>query len=328
MSIETLQPSSELAQSIKLWTPNIIGAFTFFLGFPSGITLASINWFKLKMKSKAFVNILMGIVGVVIIYLIPEDFTRSTALLINLSFVAYIRYQMKADIAKTTEVEVQYAHWFNGFLTSFIGWGIAIAVAVTIFFLQSLIPSTASYYFAKGSSYFDKGDYKNSVANYNKAIELDPNDFVSYNNRGLSYIGLGDYDQGISDCNKAIELNPNYANAYINRGIGYGFKGDYDQAISDFNKAIALDPNDSYSFYNRALTYNNLGNYEYALADYDKAIELNPKYIEAYVNRGLLHESLGHISDATKDFEKILEISTDPDLQQQVENELMKLQEQ
>ena len=96
--IEDLQPSPEPIPTIKLWSPNTIGAFTFFLGFPSGITLASINWFKMGMKWKAFANILIGIVGIVAIYLIPENLTRSAALLINLGFVAYIRYRWKRTL--------------------------------------------------------------------------------------------------------------------------------------------------------------------------------------------------------------------------------------
>jgi hypothetical protein len=41
-----------------LWTPNTIGILTFFTGFPTRITLASINWFKMGMKGKAFAHIL------------------------------------------------------------------------------------------------------------------------------------------------------------------------------------------------------------------------------------------------------------------------------
>ena len=118
MTVETLQLGIEPTRTIKLWTPNTIGAFTLFLGFPSGISLASINWFKLRMKWKAFVNILLGIIGIVIISLIPENLTRPVALLINLGFVAYIRYQMESDIDLLTDYKVESAHWVSGFFLS------------------------------------------------------------------------------------------------------------------------------------------------------------------------------------------------------------------
>ena len=42
-----------------------------------------------------------------------------------------------------------------------------------------------------------------------KAIELNPNDAKAYYNRGLAKSDLQDYKGAIADFNKAIELNPN-----------------------------------------------------------------------------------------------------------------------
>ena len=203
MSIETLQPSLEPTRTIKLWSPNTIGTLTFFTGFPSGITLASINWFKMGMKWKAFANILIGMVGILIIYLIPENLTRSVALLINLGFVAYIRYQMESDIGLVTDdYNVEKAHWFSGLLYSLLGWAPIIVVIAIVSFLQPLIPGTAAYHYAQGNYYSDNGDDIKAIANYNRAVELDPKDIYSYNNRGLSYINLGKYESAIADFSK------------------------------------------------------------------------------------------------------------------------------
>ena len=39
----------------------------------------------------------------------------------------------------------------------------------------------------------------------------------------------------IADYTKAIKLNPNYADAYYNRGVAKSNLQDYDGAIADFN---------------------------------------------------------------------------------------------
>ncbi|WP_241392517.1 tetratricopeptide repeat protein [Brachyspira hyodysenteriae] len=44
-----------------------------------------------------------------------------------------------------------------------------------------------------------------------KAIELNPNDFMAYNNRGNAKDNLGLYKEAIEDYNKATELNPDYS---------------------------------------------------------------------------------------------------------------------
>ena len=50
-----------------------------------------------------------------------------------------------------------------------------------------------------------KGDYDRAIADYNKALELDPKDATAYNNRGYAYRQKGDYDKAIADYDKALE---------------------------------------------------------------------------------------------------------------------------
>lgn len=363
MSIETLQPSLEPTRTIKLWSPNTIGALTFFTGFPSGITLASINWFKMGMKWKAFANILIGMVGILIIYLIPENLTRSVALLINLGFVAYIRYQMEADIDLVTDdFKVEKAFWFSGLLYSLLGWGIIIVIAASMFILEPLMPGTSSYYYNRGNSYLDKEDYKNAIASYNKAIELDLKDSYSYTNRGYAYVELGELDLAFADYNEAIELNPEDYFAYNNRGLIFQSRSDYDRAIEDFTIAIQIDPETILAYRNRGITYRMKGEYGNAISDFTNVIRIDPNNIEAYFERGYVymmindyngaipnyskinqidpsnalayylrgvaHEGIGKTNEAKNDFNIAHELTADPVLKQKIEYELQKLNEQ
>lgn len=362
MSIETLQPSLEPTRTIKLWSPNTIGTLTFFTGFPTGITLASINWFKLGMIWKAFANILMGMIGILAIFLLPENLTRSIALVINLGFVAYIRYQMEADIDSLTDYKVDNAHWFSGVLTGAAGWAITIIVLFFINFLQPLIPGTAPYYYNLGNSYLDKGDYKNAIASYNKAIELDPTNSYSYTNRGYAYVELGelnlafadyieaielnpddyfaynnrglifqsrsDYDRAIEDFTMAIQINPETILAYRNRGITYRMKREYGNAISDFTNVIRMDPNNIEAYFERGYVYMMINDYNGAIPNYSKINQIDPSNALAYYLRGVAHEGIGQTNEAINDFNLAHELTADPVLKQKIENELQKLNEQ
>ena len=73
----------------------------------------------------------------------------------------------------------------------------------------------------------------------------------NYNKRGLAREAKGDHDGAIADYNRAIELNPKYAGAYNNRGLAKQArglasclateaKGDLDGAIADYDRAIEL----------------------------------------------------------------------------------------
>jgi hypothetical protein len=44
----------------------------------------------------------------------------------------------------------------------------------------------------------------------------------------------------MADFDRAIDLDPSFAEAYANRGIGHIHFGDYDRACKDFQKACDL----------------------------------------------------------------------------------------
>ncbi len=130
----------------------------------------------------------------------------------------------------------------------------------------------------------------------------------AYINRGITYRKKGQYDRAIADYDKAIKLNPKLAMAYNNRGTVYGNKGQYDRAIADFDKAIKLNPNYAAAYVNRGEAYRRKGQFTQAIADYDTAIKLNPKYADAYTNRGLTYEEKGDRDKAIADYRKVLEL--------------------
>jgi tetratricopeptide (TPR) repeat protein len=63
---------------------------------------------------------------------------------------------------------------------------------------------------------------------------------VAYNNRGLAYADLGQYKQAIKDYDRAIELNPEDAKAYNNRGIAYWMLNMIHAGCSDLKTACKL----------------------------------------------------------------------------------------
>jgi tetratricopeptide (TPR) repeat protein len=161
----------------------------------------------------------------------------------------------------------------------------------------------------RGLAWDGKGDYAKAIADYSKAIEINPKDAATYYNRGLAWVYKGDYDKAIADFTKAIELNPRYTAAYNNRGNIYDSKGDYDKAIVDYTKAIEIDPKDAFAYSNRGVIWGKKGDYNKAIADINTAIEIDPKYASAYSNRGVIWGKKGDYDKAIADNTKAIEIS-------------------
>jgi len=97
---------------------------------------------------------------------------------------------------------------------------------------------------------------------------------------------MGKYEESLSDFDRAIELDPEYQGALTNRGETYLQMGKYEEALSDFGRAIEIDPEDEWALAQRGLTYRQMGKYEESLSDFDRAIELDPEYELALASRG------------------------------------------
>ena len=79
----------------------------------------------------------------------------------------------------------------------------------------------AESHFNRGNIYALTQKWDLALANYDKAIALNPNDYQAYNNRGSVYNEQEKWDLALADYTQAIKLNPNDADAYINRGDVY-----------------------------------------------------------------------------------------------------------
>jgi tetratricopeptide (TPR) repeat protein len=74
-----------------------------------------------------------------------------------------------------------------------------------------------------------------------------------YYKEGIAHRMKGEPTLAIADFTKAIEMNPRYAMAYCYRGSLFIRKAP-DQAISDYSKAIEIDPLLGVAYHGRAFT--------------------------------------------------------------------------
>jgi len=71
---------------------------------------------------------------------------------------------------------------------------------------------------------------------------LGSSDANLYSDRGLVWYAKGRYDQAIADFDRAIKIDPDFASAYIDRGIILHRKSEFNLAFAAVNQAIHVDP--------------------------------------------------------------------------------------
>jgi tetratricopeptide (TPR) repeat protein len=151
-----------------------------------------------------------------------------------------------------------------------------------------------------------------AIADYNKAIDLNPRDARFLVNRGKEFADQGKFDQAMADFDRALEVRPNYAYAYAHRGLLFGRMSRMNDAIKDFDRAIEADPTKPEAYYDRGETYSRMKEYAKAIPDYDKYISLigdNLVYLaDGYLNRGIAHHYTGNAQRALADLSKVIEL--------------------
>jgi tetratricopeptide (TPR) repeat protein len=184
----------------------------------------------------------------------------------------------------------------------------ALLVAASLVFPINGVAQTATEFNDRGVAKWRKGDLDGAIADYNRAVELDPKYAAAYYNRGVAKWQKGDLDGAFGDCNRAVELDPKDAKAYDNRAIVKQTKGDLDGAIADYNRAVELNPKDTAAYYNRGVAKQTRGDLDGAFADYNRTLELDPKYAKAYNERGLVKQAKGDADGAIADYNRALEV--------------------
>ena len=69
-----------------------------------------------------------------------------------------------------------------------------------------------------------------------------------------SALQLGNYVAAVADYTRALEVEPANSFAYYNRGITRDRMGDFMGAVEDFTQAIALDPQNADFYHNRGFS--------------------------------------------------------------------------
>ncbi|MCU0535821.1 MAG: tetratricopeptide repeat protein [Hydrococcus sp. Prado102] len=111
-----------------------------------------------------------------------------------------------------------------------------------------------------------------------KRIRANPNDADAYLHRAMIRShSQEDFAGAIEDFNKAIQLDPNQAEAFNYRGTSYFWLKDYQKAMADYNQAIRLDPNLAIAYYNRAYVRLEMGDKQGAIADFRQGATLSKK---------------------------------------------------
>lgn len=89
----------------------------------------------------------------------------------------------------------------------------------TLLSRTTLSPGDVQAWIELGNAHFDRGEAREAIAAYKRALELSPDNADVMTDMGIMYRELGDYREAVNCFRRAREINPRHLNAMFNEGV-------------------------------------------------------------------------------------------------------------
>lgn len=89
---------------------------------------------------------------------------------------------------------------------------------------------------------FADGQYDKARSGYAQVLEGQPGHLDARRGLARSLMQLQRYDAALAEFDRAIEADPDFGATYANRAILHDRSGRYRKALADYRRALALDP--------------------------------------------------------------------------------------
>jgi tetratricopeptide (TPR) repeat protein len=174
-----------------------------------------------------------------------------------------------------------------------------------------LNPDRAESHLLLGVAYADGKDYARALQEYDGYLATVTDNPAGWSNRAHVHLMLGDLKAARGDIDHAVALAPHERRLIENRLVIAREAGDWATVISDCSRLLEEFPNDASLRRERGKALASSGQLAAALDDFDRALALAPT-AEAYLLRGHANHELARHATAIADLSKAIEL--DPTL--------------
>jgi len=200
---------------------------------------------------------------------------------------------------------------------------VIIGIIVTIFSValnKTLNTEDPNQFIARGMEQFKIGNYDEAIANFDKALKIDPTNnnaksylVNAYNDKGAIMYNIDKWNDAIEYYNKALQIDPDNevalskkVNALVRIGVDLSDQGKYDEAMINIDKALKIDQNDVNALVTKSLIFGKQGKYDEAILYSERALEINPTHPLALNNKAASLYNQGNYDEAMKYYQEAL----------------------
>ncbi|HEX4683556.1 MAG TPA: tetratricopeptide repeat protein [Gemmatimonadaceae bacterium] len=162
-------------------------------------------------------------------------------------------------------------------------------------------PEDERAHFVLGTVYSAQHLYDRTIAQYQRAITIDPGYSLAYNQLGYAFRSAGNLAAAETSFRKYIALVPNDPNPYDSYAELLMKMGRFDESIAQYRKALAIDPHFGGSHVGIAADHMFSGRYAAAIAEldaYDRAARNDNERRTMLLNEAMVYVDKGATDSA------------------------------
>jgi len=188
-------------------------------------------------------------------------------------------------------------------------------IVFLIFFLISCVTTgkdieKAHAHYELGRSYFNENKIQMAYVEFQKALELNPDDKEALNALGVVNLQFDNLQKAEESFLKAVKIDSNYSEAHTNLGATYGRMGRWSDAINSFKTAIKnpvyKKPEIAYNGLGDA--YYRLGRIDEAIDSYREAVKRMQDFYRPYYGLALCFNAKGRYGDAASAITRAIDL--------------------
>jgi len=162
-----------------------------------------------------------------------------------------------------------------------------------------------------GMALFDEGEREEAVAHYRMALKIDPDYAEVHFSLGNALFAMGGMEEAIAHYRKVLEINPDYPDDRYDLANALLQSGKLEEAVREYRRALETTPSDARVLNNLGIALATKGESNGAIAQFRKALEKDPAFVDAHYDLGVALVKAGKIDEAIVQYRKALEINPD-----------------
>lgn len=183
---------------------------------------------------------------------------------------------------------------------------ISVLLLAILLLTNSLHSQTAKKFRKQAEDFFKDKIYTSALENYNKANELEPNNFDILLGRAICYEYLKEPKKAIADYLACNNIDTKEKSIYIKIGVLYMSLNDYENANKHFDRLLAIDKNNIDALQKSAWCHFKLTQYDKTITKCDLAIIEDSRSEVSYYYAALAKDSLKDYGTAIQLYKKAI----------------------